>query len=78
MLTERIRSVMGAVFGVDPDSIDDNATPGRIEQWDSMRHMSLILALEDEFGVRFSDEEVSELMSFKLIELALKNLLHDI
>ncbi len=74
MLAERIRQVMAAVFEMDPTEIDDEASPGRIEHWDSLRHMNLVLALEEEFDVRFPDDQVEELVSFRLIELSLKEL----
>jgi acyl carrier protein len=66
---------MGEVFGIDLATISDEATPGNIEQWDSLRHMNLVLALEDEFDVRFRDEQMEELISFRLIELNLNDLL---
>jgi acyl carrier protein len=75
MLTERIYKVMGAVFGIDSAAISGEATPGNIEQWDSLRHMNLVLALEDEFGIRFRDDQVEQLISFQLIELNLRELL---
>lgn len=75
MSAERICKVMGAVFGIDPAAISDEATPGNIEQWDSLRHMNLVLALEDEFGVRFRDDQVEQLISFRLIEFSLHELL---
>lgn len=75
MLAKRIRNVMGRVFGVEVSSIGDNASPGDIEQWDSLRHMNLVLALEDEFNVRFPDDQVEQLISFPLIELSLRELL---
>lgn len=74
MSAERICKVMGAVFGIDPAAISDDATPGNIEQWDSLRHMNLVLALEDEFGVRFRDDQMEQLISFRLIELSLREL----
>jgi len=72
MLAERIRKVMGDVLGVDQATISDEATPGNIEQWDSLRHMNLVLALEDEFGIRFRDNQLEQLISFRLIELNLR------
>ena len=71
MQAERIRSVMGAVLGIEPAAIGDDATPENIGRWDSLRHMNLVLALEEEFGVRFSDDQVEELVSFRLIERTL-------
>ena len=75
-LQQRIRGVMGAVFEVDPAGIADDAGPGVIEKWDSLRHMSLVLALEEEFGVRFPDDAIEQLISFKLIELNLRESLN--
>jgi acyl carrier protein len=75
MLNERIHMVMGAVFGIDPATIGHDASVGNIKEWDSLRHMNLVLALEDEFGVRFRDDQVEQLISFRLIELSLNELL---
>jgi acyl carrier protein len=74
MMTDRITNVMAAVFGVDPASIREDASAGTIEQWDSLRHMSLVLALEEEFDVRFPEDQIDQLISFRLIEHSLKEL----
>jgi acyl carrier protein len=73
-MDERIRKVMAAVFGVPAAAIPDDASPDTIANWDSVRHMSLILALEEEFGVRFDEEQIAEMISFELIRLTLKDL----
>jgi acyl carrier protein len=33
--------------------------------WDSMLHLHLIIAIEQEFGIRLTDEEVTDLNSFE-------------
>ena len=68
LVSDRIKSVMSVVFEVDIYTIDNNAVPGGIENWDSIRHMNLIVSLEEEFGIRFTDDEITDLLSFKLIE----------
>jgi acyl carrier protein len=75
MLDDRIRRVMGEVFGVDPTEIDHDSSPGSVEQWDSIRHMNLVLALEEEFSIRFADDQVDQLINFRLIEITLRELL---
>jgi len=32
-----------------------------ISSWDSLKHMNLVLALEETFGVLFSEEQIAEL-----------------
>ncbi len=70
----RIKNIMAAVFEMDSSTIDDDAGPGIIDKWDSLCHMSLVMALEEEFKIRFPDEMIQQLLSFKLIELSIREL----
>ena len=63
----RILTVMSIVFEIDLNKIPSDATPGKIEQWDSLKHMNLILAIEEEFNFRFTDDEMTDLLNLKLI-----------
>jgi len=62
-VTERIRSEMAAVFGVAAADIPADAAPGRIEKWNSLGHMQLIVALEEAFKIRFGDDDLIRLVS---------------
>jgi acyl carrier protein len=64
---DRIKNVMAGVLGMSLDEIPANAAPGVIEKWDSLRHMNLVLALEQEFGFRFTDDEMTALLTLDLI-----------
>jgi len=64
----RIRAVMAQIFNIDIDSITEGSSPENIERWDSLRHMQLILAIEDEFGITFPDDDIPELLSPGAIE----------
>lgn len=70
-LDERIKKVLAGVFGVSVEQITESSSPDTIEKWDSLHHMNLIIALEEEFAVEFSDEEVVELMNYEMIRLIL-------
>lgn len=75
MENTKIKQVMSAVFEITAESITDDASSDNIENWDSLRHLNLILALEEEFGVSIPDEEVGNLLNYKLIELVINDLL---
>jgi acyl carrier protein len=70
-MTDSIRKVMSQIFEIDPGSINAESSPETIERWDSLKHMQLVLALEDELGIRFSDDVIPDLVSFALIEKAI-------
>ena len=65
---DRIKSIMSTVFEIPEEQIKDNSSPDTIESWDSLKHMNLIIALEEEFEVEFTDNEIFELMNYTLIK----------
>ncbi len=71
----KLKEVLSAVFEVSVESITDDSSSDTIENWDSLRHLNLIIALEEEFNVVIPDEEVGNMVNFKLIELVLNDLL---
>lgn len=58
---------MANIFGIDGNLINNNSSPDNIDNWDSLKHMSLIVALEEEFETEFSDDEIFNTMSYSLI-----------
>lgn len=65
----RIFLVMSSVFETEHESVNEESSVDNLENWDSIRHLNLILALEEEFGITIPDEEVGNLVNFKLIEI---------
>ena len=62
---------MSIVFEVPIEEITETSSPDTIGSWDSVRHLNLILALEEEFEISIPDEEVGNMLNFKLVELVI-------
>ena len=73
-LHERILKVMSLVFEVPLETLNENSSSDTIGSWDSLKHLNLILALEEEFNVEIPDEEVGNLMNYKLIKLVIEEI----
>jgi len=73
MNEDRIKKVMSKVFNVDESSVGPNSSPDTIENWDSLKHMQLILALEEEFKIEFTPEETVDILSYPLIKITLES-----
>ncbi|MBD5105185.1 MAG: acyl carrier protein [Ruminococcaceae bacterium] len=56
---ERLNEVFRDIFDDDTIEVNDSTTADDIEDWDSLNHITLIDAVESEFGVRFTMGEVS-------------------
>ena len=69
---ERIKNVMSAVLQIPAEHINNMSSPDTIESWDSLKHMNLLIALEEEFDIEFTDENIIELVNMNLIMTVLK------
>ena len=56
---DRLNEVFRDVFDDDEITVNEDTTADDIEDWDSLEHINLISAVEDEFGIRFKMGEVS-------------------
>ena len=75
-MDDKVRKMMSSVFGIDISEINDDSSPDTIEVWDSLKHMNLVVVLEEEFNVEFSDEEIGDMLNVKLIVAILKEKQH--
>ena len=55
---ERLNSVFRDVFDDDTITVTDSTTAPDIEGWDSLTHITLLSAVEDEFGISFNMKDV--------------------
>ena len=73
-MLDTIAQVMAQILQVPKETIVRDSSPETIDRWDSLKHMQLIMALEDEFEVQFPDEVIPELLNVRLIEEKLSEL----
>jgi acyl carrier protein len=55
---QQVRSIASDIFGVPADKITAESSPETIENWDSMQHLNLVLAIEEKFGVQLEPEDI--------------------
>jgi acyl carrier protein len=72
-MEERLKKIMTQVIDVPVESINNGSSPDTIDNWDSVNHINLVLALEQAFGISFEPDEIIELMNFELILIILKD-----
>jgi len=67
-----LRDVMAAMLDIDPLSIGPGTSPDTVPEWDSVRHMNLIIAIEQTFGITVPDEDVAEMTSYLIIKAVIE------
>ena len=58
---ERVRAVASDVFRVPADRLSADSSPESVENWDSMQHLNLVLAVEEKFGIQLDPEEIEQM-----------------
>ena len=76
-MENRIKKIMSNVFNINVDSINNESSPDNIENWDSLKHMNLIIALEEDFDIEFDDNDIENLLNFQLINLTIQERIGD-
>jgi acyl carrier protein len=71
-MNNKLKKIVSEILEVEIERINDETSPQNIESWDSLKHIYLVTSIEEEFNVRFSDEEITEMLNFKLICMILE------
>ncbi len=64
---DQLRRIFSDVFEVPVEQVSPSSSPDNIPTWDSMRHLNLVVALEQAYEVQFNPEEIEQLLTFELI-----------
>ncbi|WP_396196744.1 acyl carrier protein [Flavobacterium sp.] len=76
-MKEQILIIMSEVFELDILDFPNEVNQEQIDNWDSLRHLNLIVELEEAFDVSFEPEEISEMISIEKIEQVIMEKYHD-
>jgi acyl carrier protein len=60
-IKSRLTAIFRSVFDDDSITLFDEMTAADVEDWDSLSHITLVVACEKEFGLRLTPAEVGHL-----------------
>ncbi|MDZ5443043.1 acyl carrier protein [Micromonospora sp. 4G57] len=58
-----LSEVVAGVLEVDPAEVTDESGPQTIGTWTSLRHLQLVVTLEEVYGLSFAFEEIRDVRS---------------
>lgn len=71
-IENRVLNIMSLVF--QKEIINGDISMQTEHLWDSLKHIELIITLEEEFDISFNPDEIPRLNSFNLIVSKIKEL----
>ena len=69
---DKLNEIISNIFNINLDEIDERKGPNDIDMWDSIQHLNLVTAIQDEFEITFDLKEILEIMSIGDIYKVLK------
>ncbi len=64
----RFRSIVSAILQIPEEEVTNDLTSERVDTWDSLNHINLIGALEQEFGLTLATENLEKSQSIPVLK----------
>jgi acyl carrier protein len=66
-VNQKLVEIVAELFELEPAAVDDALTPEDVELWDSMNHLRLVSAVEEEFRIKLSMQEIESIRSLAVL-----------
>ncbi len=71
---EQVRNIASDIFGIPVEKITAESSPETIENWDSMQHLNLVLAIEEKFGVQLDPDDIEQMKNIGAVATLVEKL----
>lgn len=71
-MSQDFAEVVAGVLEVEPEQLTDDAGPRTLGSWTSLRHVQLLVTLEEAYGLSFSYQEMKDVASIGALRAALR------
>ena len=72
-MTDNVHAIVAKVFSIPETDVNDESGPENIESWDSFNGLILVDELENNFKIKFSISEITDVKTVADIKRHLKN-----
>ena len=72
-ILDQVNSVIKIVLDNDAIRVKENSTADEIDEWDSLSHIQLVVAIEKHFKIRFTSSEIHNFKNVGEMCLGIQN-----
>jgi len=66
-MDNQLKAILGTVFDLPADEINDETSPGNVGLWDSLNHLRMVTEIEEVFRIRLAQKEIREMLTYAKI-----------
>jgi acyl carrier protein len=74
-MNDKINELIGNAFSIDGAAAKDSDSPQTIEAWDSVGHMLLLTSIEEELGIKFTQQDMESIRTIGQVRARVAELL---
>ncbi|MBI4383441.1 MAG: acyl carrier protein [Nitrospinae bacterium] len=67
-MENKLRQILADAIDVAPENLTDKSSPDNTPEWDSFAHLNMVAALEQEFRISLTLDEVIEMQNLPKIK----------
>lgn len=72
-MKNRLRQILATAIDVEPEVLTDDSSPDNTPEWDSFAHLNMVAAIEQEFSISLTLDEVISMQNLpKITEVVSK------
>ena len=71
-MDDKVETLLAEVLQMPVAQITDNLAMKDVEAWDSLKHMELVVSLEETFGIELTFDEIVAMQSVREIKRTLR------
>lgn len=60
-MEQKIQNLIAKTLEVDVEEVELDTAVGDLPEWDSLHHLMIIKAIEEEYNIKFEQEDLAEL-----------------
>lgn len=72
-MEKKLKKIMADIFLISIDQIDGSSTMENMKEWDSLKHVQLMMSIEEGFIIKLKIEEMIEMTSITNIKRTLSS-----
>lgn len=71
-MEDKVKKVVSQILKIELSEVSNNTGMDTVEEWDSLKQMQIVMALEDELKIVFAEEDLFDANSVEAIVKALE------
>lgn len=73
-MEQKLKALVAEILAISIEEITDNLSPENNGNWDSLNHMTIITAVEKEFEIMMTMNDIQEIKNFGALRTAIERL----